>query len=49
MIAIEPNAAMREVAQAHPLVEFRDGSAEETKLPDASVDLVTCFQAFSLV
>ena len=46
VIAIEPNAAMRQVAQAHPLVESRDGSAEDTKLPDASVDLVTCFQSF---
>jgi SAM-dependent methyltransferase len=46
VIAIEPNAAMRQVALAHPLVEFRDGSAENTKLPDNSVDLVTCFQAF---
>ena len=46
VIAIEPNAAMRQVAEAHPLVEFRHGSAEATKLPDKSVDLVTCFQAF---
>lgn len=44
--AIEPNAAMRHVAQAHPLVEFHNGSAEDTKLPDASVDLVACFQSF---
>ncbi|NJK55879.1 MAG: class I SAM-dependent methyltransferase [Pleurocapsa sp. SU_5_0] len=46
VIAIEPNVAMRQVAQKHPLVEFRDGSAENTKLPDKSVDLVTCFQSF---
>lgn len=46
VIAIEPNSEMREVAEAHPLVEFHDGHAENTKLPDASVDLVTCFQAF---
>jgi SAM-dependent methyltransferase len=46
VMAIEPNTAMRQVALAHPLVEFRDGSAENTKLPDNSVDLVTCFQAF---
>ncbi len=46
VIAIEPNAAMREAAEPHPLVEFRDGSAEATNLPDASVDLITCFQAF---
>ena len=46
VLAIEPNAAMRQVAKLHPLVEFKDGNAEDTKLPDASVDLVTCFQAF---
>jgi ubiquinone/menaquinone biosynthesis C-methylase UbiE len=37
---------MRESASPHPLVEFRHGTAEATGLPDASVDLVSCFQAF---
>ncbi len=46
VIAVEPNAAMGEAAEPHPNVEFRNGSAEITNLPDASVDLVTCFQAF---
>lgn len=46
VLAIEPNAAMRAAASPHPLVEFRNGTAEATNLPDASVDLVTCFQAF---
>jgi SAM-dependent methyltransferase len=46
VIAVEPNTAMREAAEPHPNVEFRNGSAEITNLPDASVDLVTCFQAF---
>ena len=46
VFAIEPNAAMREAALPHPLVEFRNGTAEATNLPDASVNLVTCFQAF---
>jgi SAM-dependent methyltransferase len=46
VIAIEPNTAMREAAEPHALLEFRDGSAEATNLPDYSVDLVTCFQAF---
>ena len=46
VIAIEPNVAMKKVAAAHPLVEFCDGSAEDTGLADDSVDLVTCFQAF---
>jgi Methyltransferase domain len=44
--AIEPNAAMRSAATPHPLVEFRDSTAEATRLEAASVDLVTCFQAF---
>ena len=46
VIAIEPNAAMREAAEPHSLVQFKDGNAENTKLEDDSVDLVTCFQAF---
>lgn len=46
VIAIEPNVQMQQAADAHPLVEFREGTAENTRLPDASVDLVTCFQAF---
>ncbi|WP_392536058.1 methyltransferase domain-containing protein [Nostoc sp. C117] len=46
VIAIEQNAAMREAAKPHPLIEFRDGTAEFTQLPDNFVDLVTCFQAF---
>lgn len=46
VIAIEPNAAMREAAESHQKVEFRDGTAEVNNLADASVDLVTSFQAF---
>ncbi len=46
VIAIEPNASMRDAGQPHPLVEFRDGTAEFTNIADKSVDLVTCFQAF---
>ncbi|OKH49790.1 SAM-dependent methyltransferase [Calothrix sp. HK-06] len=46
VIAVEPNAAMRKVAQTHPNVEYRGGSAEATNLLDASIDLVTAFQAF---
>jgi len=37
---------MRQAAILHPLVEFCEGTAEATNLPDASVDLVTCFQSF---
>lgn len=44
--AIEPNLAMQGVAQFHPRVTFQTATAEQTDLPPASVDLVTCFQAF---
>ena len=46
VIAIEPNAPMRQAAAPHALVEFRDATAETTGLADAAVDLVTCFQSF---
>jgi SAM-dependent methyltransferase len=46
VLAVEPNAAMREGAEAHSLVTFVDGTAEATTLSDASVDLVICAQAF---
>jgi SAM-dependent methyltransferase len=50
VIAVEPNDAMRAAAEA----EFRGranfesarGSGEESGLPDASVSLITCAQAF---
>jgi SAM-dependent methyltransferase len=46
VLAIEPNAAMREGAEPHPGVTFIDGSAEATGLDSESVDLVLCAQAF---
>jgi ubiquinone/menaquinone biosynthesis C-methylase UbiE len=46
IVAIEPNSAMRKAAAPHPLIEFRDATAEATNLADNSVDLVTCFQSF---
>jgi len=46
VIAVEPNEAMRATAEAHPLVSFRDGTAEATGLDTASMDLVWCAQAF---
>ncbi len=46
VLGIEPNAQMRQAALPHPLVEFHDGSAENTNLPNTSVDLVVCFQSF---
>lgn len=46
VIAIEPNAQMREAASPHPRVRWRDGTAERTGLDDASVDLIVACQAF---
>ena len=46
VIAVEPNAGMRAGAEPHPLVEWRDGTAEATGIDDAGVDVVLCAQAF---
>jgi len=46
VVAIEPNAEMRAAATPHERVEFLAGTAEQTGLETASVDLVTSFQAF---
>lgn len=46
VIAIEPNLQMRTAAQPHPRVQWRDGTAEQTGLENASVDAVTACQAF---
>jgi ubiquinone/menaquinone biosynthesis C-methylase UbiE len=46
VVAIEPNEDMRTAATPHEGVEFLVGTAEQTPLKDASVDLVTSFQAF---
>jgi SAM-dependent methyltransferase len=46
VLAIEPNQAMREAAAPDPRVEWIAASAEWTGLEEASIDLVTAFQAF---
>jgi SAM-dependent methyltransferase len=46
VLAVEPNAAMRERAQPMAGVTFVDGTAESTTLLPSSVDAVTAFQAF---
>jgi SAM-dependent methyltransferase len=50
VVGIEPNAPMRDAAaeflSAFPTYRGQDGTAERTGLGDASVDLVTCAQAF---
>jgi len=49
VLAVEPNAAMRAAAAHHPNVHWSDGTAEATRLSDASIDLVTIAQAFHWV
>lgn len=44
--AIEPNAQMRAQAQAHPRISWIDGTAEDSRLPNESVDITAAFQAF---
>lgn len=50
VLGVEPNAAMRVVAEAifkdQPRFRSIDGSAEATTLDDSSVDLITAGQAF---
>jgi SAM-dependent methyltransferase len=46
VIAVEPNERMRSKAQAHPNVRWREGTALQTGLADASVDLAVACQAF---
>lgn len=46
VIAIEPNRAMRDAAEPHQRVEWRDGSAEDLGLHGESIDLVIAAQAF---
>ncbi|HYL26462.1 MAG TPA: class I SAM-dependent methyltransferase [Candidatus Nitrosotalea sp.] len=46
VIAIEPNAKMREAADPHPRVRWQVGTGEETGLADASVDAIVACQAF---
>lgn len=46
VLAIEPNAAMREKAQEDSRITWIDGTAEATGLDDKSVDVSAAFQAF---
>ncbi|MEG3849357.1 class I SAM-dependent methyltransferase [Microcoleus sp. herbarium19] len=46
VLAIEPNAEMRQAAEIYHEVEWREGTSEATNLPELSIDLVTCFQSF---
>jgi SAM-dependent methyltransferase len=50
VVAVEPNAAMRAAAEAalggDPRFRVVDGTAENTGLPDASVEAAVAFQAF---
>ncbi|HEX6810799.1 MAG TPA: methyltransferase domain-containing protein [Planctomycetota bacterium] len=46
VLAVEPNAAMRAAAAAHPRVTWVDGTAEATRLPAAAHDVAVVAQAF---
>jgi SAM-dependent methyltransferase len=46
VIAVEPNAEMRDAAEPHPAVRWKDGTGEATGLEDGTVDLVLSAQAF---
>jgi ubiquinone/menaquinone biosynthesis C-methylase UbiE len=46
VIAIEPNLRMRSQAEPNSNIEWIDGTAQHTGLPDASVDLIVACQAF---
>ncbi|MCA8956226.1 MAG: class I SAM-dependent methyltransferase [Planctomycetes bacterium] len=46
VLAVEPNAAMRDAAQPHSRVEWSDGTGEATGLAPQCCDLVTVAQAF---
>jgi SAM-dependent methyltransferase len=47
--AIEPNAKMRDAAAPDERVRWVNGTAENTTLPDATVDVVAAFQAWHWV
>ena len=47
--AIEPNAKMRDAAAPDPRIEWVNGTAEATSLPDASVNVIAAFQAWHWV
>ena len=44
--AVEPNAAMRAAIPQSGRITPVDGTAENTTLPNGSVDIVTAFQAY---
>ena len=49
VLAIEPNAKMRDAAAPDARITWIDGTAEATTLPAASVDVVAAFQAWHWV
>lgn len=46
VMAVEPNQAMREAAEAHEGIDYFDGTAEEIPLAKGGADLVLVAQAF---
>jgi SAM-dependent methyltransferase len=50
VVAVEPSAGMREqLARLLPQVDCRDGTAEAIPVPDDSIDVVLCAQAWHWV
>jgi SAM-dependent methyltransferase len=49
VVAIEPNAKMRAAAEPDPRVTWIDGTAEQSTLDAASVDVAVAFQAWHWV
>ncbi len=45
VIALESNPAQLKEAKEHARVEYQEGLAEKTELPDRTVDLITASQA----
>jgi len=46
VIGVDVNREMLDVARQAPRVEYRVASAEQTGLPDACADVITCAQSF---
>ncbi len=45
-VSTESESESKSKSKSKYLIKWQDGTAEATNLPDASVDLITCFQAF---
>lgn len=46
VVAVEPDAAMIDAAEPHPLIKFQQSGAETIDLPDNFAEIITSFTAF---